>query len=82
MGLGRPQDDYGPGPGQPPKLSQYGPATNQALYGPGAAQVPLPGSPGPKRTSGGPDPYVGQSEAYNVSNLGELEFTQGHLLTS
>ncbi|QRW20251.1 protein kinase C [Rhizoctonia solani] len=58
MNLGRPQDDYGPGPAQPPKSSPY-PPSNQPLYGSGVAQVPLPGPPGPaKRTSGpGYDPY-------------------------
>ncbi|KAF8755302.1 Protein kinase c [Rhizoctonia solani] len=58
MNLGRPQDDYGPGPAQPPKSSPY-PHSNQPLYGSGVAQVPLPGPPGPaKRTSGpGYDPY-------------------------
>lgn len=68
---GRPQDDYGPGPGQPPPrpAQQYGPSTNQALYGPGAAQVPLPGSPGPaKRMSEGYDLYGGPP-GHPVCNL-------------
>ncbi|KAH7336912.1 hypothetical protein B0J17DRAFT_695528 [Rhizoctonia solani] len=66
MNLGRPQDDYGPGPGQPPKPSPYPPA-NQPLYGPGVTQVPLPGSPGPaKRTSAGAgyDPYSAPPNTY------------------
>ncbi|CCO29181.1 classical protein kinase C [Rhizoctonia solani AG-1 IB] len=65
INLGRPQDDYGQGPTQPPKSSPY-PPSNQPLYGPGVTQVPLPGSPGPaKRTSGpGYDPHGAPPNAY------------------
>jgi classical protein kinase C len=78
INLGRPQDDYGQGPTQPPKSSPY-PPSNQPLYGPGVTQVPLPGSPGPaKRTSGpGYDPHGAPPNAYGVSN-----FTSIHEPTS